>query len=103
MCNNQYFYIKIKTYLYKIYFIFKNYYLTLFDSADIRLRLTSITFNFIFNQYQLPSTSISINFKKEVRDEAPFLHVHKHQSFFKLALLVLMEVARHVQSIPNII
>ena len=29
------------------------------------------------------------------------MHVHKHQSFYKLALSFLMEVARHVQSTQN--
>ena len=36
--------------------------------------------------------------KKEVRDGVHFLPADKHQSFYKLALLYLMEVARHVQS-----
>ena len=39
--------------------------------------------------------------KKEVRDGAHFLHADKHQSFYKLALSFLMEVARHVQSTQN--
>ena len=30
-----------------------------------------------------------------------FLHTDKHQNFFKLALLSLMEVARHIQSTQN--
>ena len=37
--------------------------------------------------------------KKEVRNEVYFLYADiKHQSFYKLALLFLMEVARYVQS-----
>ena len=32
--------------------------------------------------------------KKEVRDGVHFLHADKHQSFYKLALSYLMEVAR---------
>ena len=36
--------------------------------------------------------------KKEVRNGIHFLHADKHQGFCKLALLFLMEVARHVQS-----
>ena len=36
--------------------------------------------------------------KKEVRNGVHFLHAEKHQSFYKLALLFLMEVARPVQS-----
>ena len=36
--------------------------------------------------------------QKEVRNGVYFFHVEKHQSFYKLALSFLMEVARHVQS-----
>ena len=45
--------------------------------------------------------AISVQFlkKKEVRDGAHLLHAGKHQSFFKLALLFLMEVARDVPSL----
>ena len=39
--------------------------------------------------------------KKEVRDGVHFLHANKHQSFYKLAISFLMEVARHVQSTLN--
>ena len=39
--------------------------------------------------------------EKEVRDEVYFLHADKHQSFYKLALSFLMEVARHAQSTQN--
>ena len=39
--------------------------------------------------------------KKEVIDGVHFLHSDKHQSFYKLALSLLMEVARHVQSTQN--
>ena len=39
--------------------------------------------------------------KKEVRDGVHFLHADKHQSFYKLALLFLMEATRHVQSNQN--
>ena len=39
--------------------------------------------------------------KKEVRDGVHFLHVDKDQSFYKLALLFLMEMVRHVQSTQN--
>ena len=39
--------------------------------------------------------------KKEVRNVVHFLHADKHQSFCKLGLLFLMEVARHVQSTQN--
>ena len=38
------------------------------------------------------------NLKNEIRNEVHFLHTDKHQSFYKLALLILMEVTRHVQS-----
>ena len=36
-----------------------------------------------------------------VRNVVHFLHADKHQSFSKLVLLFLMEVARHVQSTYN--
>ena len=36
--------------------------------------------------------------KKEVSNGVHFLHEDKHQSFYKLALLFLMEVAGYVQS-----
>ena len=39
--------------------------------------------------------------KKEVGDEVHFLHTNKHQSFYKLALSFLMEVARHIQNNQN--
>ena len=34
--------------------------------------------------------------KKEIRDGVHILHADKHQNFFKLALSLLMEMARHV-------
>ena len=39
--------------------------------------------------------------KKKLGMELIFLHTNKHQSFYKLALLFLMKVARHVQSTLN--
>ena len=36
--------------------------------------------------------------EKEVRDRIHFLHADKHQCFYKVASLFLIEVARHVQS-----
>ena len=39
--------------------------------------------------------------KKEVRNGGQFLHVDKHQSFYKLVLSFLMEVTRHVQNTQN--
>ena len=39
--------------------------------------------------------------KKDVRNGVHFLHADKHQSFYKLALLFLMEETRHVQIIQN--
>ena len=45
--------------------------------------------------------AISLQYlKKEVRDVVHFLHSEK-QSFYKLALSFLMEVARYDQSTPN--
>ena len=40
-------------------------------------------------------------FQKEVRKGVHFLHADEHQSFYKLGLLFLMEVARYVQSTQN--
>ena len=40
--------------------------------------------------------------KKELRDGVHFLHADKHQSFYKLAVSFLMEVARHVQNTQSI-
>ena len=39
--------------------------------------------------------------KKEVRKGVHVLHADEHQSFYKLGLLLLMEVARYVQSTQN--
>ena len=39
--------------------------------------------------------------KKEVTNGVHFLHVDKHQSFCKLTLMFLMEVARHIRSTQN--
>ena len=48
------------------------------------------------NKFAIPS-----QIKEEIRDGVHFLHVNKNQSFQKLALSFLMEVARHVQSTQN--
>ena len=46
--------------------------------------------------------AISLQYlKKEVSEGVHFLHGDKLNKFYKLALLLLMEVARHVQSIQN--
>ena len=43
--------------------------------------------------------AISLQYlKKEVRKGVHLLHADEHQSFYKLGLLLLMEVARYVQS-----
>ena len=39
--------------------------------------------------------------KKDVTDRVHVFHANRHQSFRKLALSFLMEVARHVQSTQN--
>ena len=49
------------------------------------LKLTSLQYLYTISQ-------------KEARNGVHFLHVEKHQSFYKLALSYFMEVARHVQS-----
>ena len=45
--------------------------------------------------------NISKKKKKKNWDGVYFLHSDKHQSFYKLVLLFLMDVARHVQSTQN--
>ena len=46
--------------------------------------------------------AISLQYlKKEVSNGVYFLHADKHQSFYKLGLLFLMEVARYVESTRN--
>ena len=46
--------------------------------------------------------SISLQYlKKEVRNGDHFWHADKRQSFYKLVLSFLMEVARHVQNTQN--
>ena len=55
----------------------------------------------IYHSQSAQSNKLAISLqylKKEVRNEVHFLHADKHQNFYKLALLVLMEVARHIQS-----
>ena len=50
-----------------------------------------------FQGTQSNKCAISLQYiKEEVRDGANFLEADKHQSFYKLPLLFLMEVARHV-------
>ena len=44
----------------------------------------------------------SQDLKKEVRDGVHFLHANKYQSFYKLAILFLMEVA-DIPKVPEII
>ena len=46
--------------------------------------------------------AISLQYlKKEVRNGGHFWHADKRQSFYKLVLSFLMEVARHVQNTQN--
>ena len=45
--------------------------------------------------------AISLQYLEEVRDGVQLFHAYKHQSFNKLTLSFLMEVARHVQSTQN--
>ena len=46
--------------------------------------------------------AISLQYlEKEVGDEVHFLQADKYQSFYKLELSVLVEVARHVRSTQN--
>ena len=46
------------------------------------------------NKFAIPSQYL----EKEARDGVHFLHANKYQSFYKLAISFLVEVARHVQS-----
>ena len=56
----------------------------------------------ILKVLKVTSFAISSQYlKKAVRDGFHFLHANKHQSFYKLVLSFLMEVARHVQSTQN--
>ena len=51
-----------------------------------------------FQHIQSNKFAISLQYlKKEVRNGVHFLHADKHQSFYKLGLLFLMEVASYVQ------
>ena len=55
----------------------------------------------IKHSYHTQSNKFSISLqylKKEVNNGVHFLHADKHQSFYKLALLFLVEVVRHIQS-----
>ena len=46
--------------------------------------------------------AISLQYlKKEIKKGLHFLHADEHQSFYKLGLMFLMEVARYVQSTQN--
>ena len=45
--------------------------------------------------------AISLQYLKKVRNGVHFLHADKYQSFYKLALSFLMNLARHVQSAKN--
>ena len=55
-----------------------------------------------FQHTQSNKFAISLQYlKKEVRNGVHFLHADKHQSFYKLGLLFLMEVASYVQRTQN--
>ena len=49
------------------------------------------------NEFAIPLQYL----KKEVRNRVFFLHADNYQSFYKLVLLFLHEVARHVESTEN--
>ena len=49
------------------------------------------------NKFAIPLQCL----RKKVRDRVHLLYRDKHQGFCKLALLFLMQVARHVQSAQN--
>ena len=55
-----------------------------------------------FQSSQNSKVTMSLQYiKKKVRKGVHFLHADEHQSFYKLGLLFLMEVARYVQSTQN--
>ena len=55
-----------------------------------------------FQSTQSNKFAISFQYlRKEVRNVVHFLDADKHQSFYKLTLSFLMEVARYVQSTQN--
>ena len=55
-----------------------------------------------FQNTQSNKFAISLQYlKKEVKDGVHFLDANKQQSFYKLALSFLIEVARHVQNTQN--
>ena len=56
----------------------------------------------VFSNYSSNKFAISLQYlKKEVSNGDYFWHVDKRQSFYKLVLSFLMEVARHVQNTQN--
>ena len=69
-------------------------------SIKIFLQSDTIIIGWMNNHSQSTQSNkfaISLQYlKKEIRDGVHFLHADKHQSFHKLALLLLMEMNRHV-------
>ena len=57
----------------------------------------SQSIEYFSNKFTMPLQYL----KKKLGMELNFLCAYKYQSFFKFALLFLMEVVRHVQSIQN--
>ena len=61
---------------------------------------------FVYQKFPQGDTAIKVilslqYLRKKIRNGVHFLHVNWHQNFFKLALLFLMEVPRHVRSIQT--
>ena len=69
-------------------------------SIKIFLQSDTVIIGWMNNHSQSTQSNkfaISLQYlKKEIRDGVHFLHSDKHQSFHKLALLLLMGMNRHV-------
>ena len=74
-----------------------------FNILDIKISYKVILSLFMgMIKYSQRTQSKSLQYlKKEVKDGIHFLYPDKYKSFCKMALLSLMEVARHVQSTQN--
>ena len=78
-----------------------------FNTLGIKISLKvilSLLMSMIKHSQRTQSNMFAISLqylKKEVRNGIHFLHACKHQSFYKLVLSFLMEVARH-SKVPKI-
>ena len=78
-----------------------------FNTLDIKVCyrvILSLLLGMIKHSQYTQSNKFSISLqylKKKVTNGVYFLHADKHQSFYKLGLLLLMELVRYIQSIKN--